>query len=330
MTRGLVLGKFLPPHAGHLHLVHFGQAMVDELVVVVGSLAREPIPGALRHRWMQELVPRARVLHLDEELPQVPEEHPQFWDLWRSALKRLVPQPIDHVFASEAYGSRLAAELGATFIPVDPSREALRVSGTAVRDNPFDQWQHLPAPVRAYACQRISVYGPESCGKTTLARALAEHFQTPWVPEHARAALEHGAGLDADSLRQFMRAQTASEDALARFANRRLICDTDPTVTPLWAELLLGGSTDSIGPPPPRHYDLTLLLRPDIPFDADPVRYAPGQRETFFERCRAWLDQLGRTVVIIEGDAFEQRLAAAIATIEALPPPNLHRGRPTS
>lgn len=325
MSRGLVLGKFLPPHAGHLHLVHVGRALVDELVVVVGSLDREPIPGALRHRWMRELAPDARVLHLHEDLPQSPEEHPRFWQLWRTALKRLVPEPIDHVFASETYGTRLAAELDATFIPVDPARDALGVSGTAVRADPFSNWHLLPPPVRAYACQRVAVYGPESCGKTTLARALAEQFHTVWVPEYARIGLEHGAPLSLASLRQFMRAQAASEDALARQANRRLICDTEPSVTPLWAELLLGESLEA---PPPRHYDLTLLLRPDIPFEADAVRFAPGQREAFFDRCRAALERAGRRFVILEGDDFDERLRTAVRAIENLAPPSLDEPRP--
>jgi hypothetical protein len=35
--------------------------------------------------------------------------------------------------------------------------------------------------------RRVVVYGPESTGKTTLARQLAEHFGAAWVPEYARA-----------------------------------------------------------------------------------------------------------------------------------------------
>src|SRR5688572_12742104 len=98
--RGLVLGKFMPPHLGHLHLVEFARSWVAELVVVVGTLAREPIPGELRHRWMKELAPWAKVVHLTDENPQDPSEHPDFWEIWRASLKRVVPEPIDWVFAS--------------------------------------------------------------------------------------------------------------------------------------------------------------------------------------------------------------------------------------
>lgn len=321
MTRGMVLGKFLPPHAGHLHLVRFAAAMVDELAVVVGSLEREPIPGALRAAWMRELCPTARVLHLDRELPQAPEEHPEFWRLWREALTEILPWPVQRVFASEHYGHRLAAELGARFVPVDPGRTALAISGTSVRADPFAHWRWLPSPVRAFACQRIAIYGPESSGKTTLARDLARHFDTVWVPEYARTALEAGAELSPDALVEIMRGQAASEDALARAADRRLFCDTDPSVTPLWAELLLGAT---IAEPPPRSYALTLLLHPDVPFVADDVRYRPDQRRAFFDRCRARLIEQERPFVEIAGD-FDTRTRQAIAAVERLPPPTLDR-----
>jgi len=39
-------------------------------------------------------------------------------------------------------------------------------------------------------CLRIVIYGPESTGKTTIAKALADTFQTAWVPEFARDYLQ--------------------------------------------------------------------------------------------------------------------------------------------
>src|SRR5205823_888204 len=81
MTHGMLLGKFLPPHLGHVYLAEFASRYADRLTVVVCSLRREPIPGELRSRWMRELFPLADVVHLTDELPQEPAEHPDFWEL---------------------------------------------------------------------------------------------------------------------------------------------------------------------------------------------------------------------------------------------------------
>ena len=82
MTRGLVLGKFLPYHAGHAHLIRAARAQVDELVVLVCSVEREPIPGALRFRWVRDSHSDCRVVHVAEEVPQAPEDDPEFWPIW--------------------------------------------------------------------------------------------------------------------------------------------------------------------------------------------------------------------------------------------------------
>ena len=79
----MILGKFMPPHAGHQYLVHFARNFVDRLTVLVCSLKSEPIAGELRYAWMRELFPDVRIVHITEELPQTPAEHPEFWTIWR-------------------------------------------------------------------------------------------------------------------------------------------------------------------------------------------------------------------------------------------------------
>src|ERR1043165_3657211 len=110
----------MPPHAGHLHLCEVAQQMSDELTIVVGALAREPIPGELRVGCVRELLPRPRVVHLTAELPQEPSEHPRFWDLWREHLRAILPAPPDRVFSSDRYGLRPAAAPRAAPLPAAP------------------------------------------------------------------------------------------------------------------------------------------------------------------------------------------------------------------
>jgi len=319
MKRGMALGKFMPPHRGHLYLAEFGKNYVDDMTVVVCSIQREPIPGELRYRWMRDLLPGVRVIHLTDEIPQEPSEHPDFWQIWRETLQRILPAPVDHVFASEPYGQRLASELGATFVPVDPGREAVPVSGTAIRHDPMTHWAYLPRCVRPYFAKRVSVFGPESTGKSTLAARLAAHYRTALVPEYARAHLEHGGGAHSVAdMEAIARGQIASEDALLPEANRLLITDTDPLVTPIWSRSLHG-----VCPPwieeqaRARRYDLTLLTDVDVPWVPDPIRYLPDDRRPFFDRCEAALREHQRPYVVIRG-SWDERFAAACRAIDAL------------
>lgn len=319
MIHGMVLGKFLPPHVGHLHLCEVARALSDELTIVVASLACEPIDGALRAAWMRELVPGANVVHHTAELPQEPAEHPAFWKLWRESLLAHLPHRPDRVFTSDAYGKRLAAELGARWVPVDPARAVFAISGTAVRADPLRHWAAIPRVVRPHFARRISVFGPESCGKSTLAVELAVALATVHVPEHARIHLEardEPAALPTrDDLAQIIDVQIALEDTLAREANRALICDTDPLLTCVWWDALFGDLPPAIlARCRERRYAHTLLCDADLPWVADPVRYRPDDRAAFFARCEAILRAADRPYTIVRGTGFA-RLAAARGAI---------------
>ncbi len=309
MTHGLVLGKFMPPHIGHLYLCEVARRMCDRLTIVVGTLAREPIDGALRHAWMREIFPNDRVIHLTDENPQQPSEAPDFWEIWRQSLTRAIGEPVDVVFASEAYGQQLARVLGARFVSVDPARETFPVSGTSVRLDPMQHWRSLPRCVRPHFVRRVSILGPESTGKTTLARALAEGLDTVMVPEWARHVLEaRGGSLEGLDWSELVRGQIASEDAIAREANRLIVCDTDPLATTVWMDALAGGCTPDLrAVAESRRYDLTLLTAPDVPWVKDDVRYLPEGGAAFFSACEAALSRAGRDYVVVRGDWRERR-----------------------
>ena len=150
MTTGFLLGKFLPPHRGHLYLIEQAVARCQRLTVLVCSIACEPIPGALRHAWVKDLCQFADVYHCTDENPQYPHESPNFWPIWIASIRRFVPIGPDLVFSSEDYGDELATRLGASHIAIDKARLAFPVSGTAVREDPRAVWHLIPPPVQAY------------------------------------------------------------------------------------------------------------------------------------------------------------------------------------
>jgi len=321
MTTGMVLGKFMPPHRGHQYLIDFARHWVDELYVVVGTLRDEPIPGQLRFRWMQNFFAgyNVNVLHLTDENPQEPGDHPDFWSIWRTSLQRILPTAPDVVFASEPYGHRLADELGARFVPVDPSRELVPVSATDIRRDPMATWSYLLPPARPWFVRRICMFGPESTGKSTLARDLARRYDTVYVAEYARTLLAtQGDEFCENDFPAIARGHLASEDAMALQANRLLFVDTDLLITTIWADTFYGRCPDWIRRlADERTYDLYLVTDVDVPWVPGPQRFLPENREAFRDRCIAELERRGRPYVLLQGD-WANRLTVACAAVDAV------------
>src|SRR5579859_511108 len=175
---GLVFGKFLPVHKGHLHLINTALEQCEDVTVLVCSLQSEPIVGWLRFGWMCDLVddPNATIKHITDEVPQHPDEHPDFWKIWTALLTENMHPETDVVFTSENYGFEVATRLNIEHVLVDIERKTIPVSGTAVRNNAFDVWDYIPDIVKPYFSKKIVLVGTESTGKTTLAKALTERF----------------------------------------------------------------------------------------------------------------------------------------------------------
>jgi len=319
--RGFVLGKFMPPHNGHVYLCDFGRAYCERLTILVCSLPDDPIPGRLRFEWMQALFPDCDVQWCEEILPQEPKDHPDFWPIWRDVVLRHGGAP-DVVFASESYGQRLADEVGARFVPVDPRRDAVPISGTAVRQDPFGCWEALPAPVRPWFVRRLCLVGPESTGKSTLAAALARRFNTVVAPEYGRTYTEaFGTEVGAADLHRIVAGHRASVAAASRQARRLLIEDTDPLLTSVWCEMLTGrrdaalDAFDALAD----HY---LLLDVGAPWTDDGTRYFPelADRRRFLDLCVAALERHGARWTLIEGQDWADRETKAVAaTVKAFP-----------
>ena len=168
--------------------------------------------------------------------------------------------------------------------------------------------------------RRISLTGPESAGKSTLAAELATRYGTTWVPEYARQYLEeNGAAYTLPDLEAIAHGQLAAEDAAARRARDLLFCDTDLLVVKIWAENAFGTCPAWVlaALAKPR-YALTLLLAPDLPWAPDPLREHPdpAQRWHFYVLYRAELVARGWPFAEVSGPAAE-RLAQAVAAIEA-------------
>ena len=319
MTHGLVLGKFLPYHAGHAYLIRSARAAVDCLTVLVCSIEREPIDGVLRHQWVAESHPDCRVVHVAEEVPQAPEDDPRFWEIWVDLIQRHAGQ-VDHVFSSERYGEELGRRIGAAHTSVDLDRTTFPVSGSAIRRDPMGLWEFLPPVVRPYFVRRVAIVGAESTGKTTLAAHLAERFQTVWVPEFGReyCITRDALTLTLDDFDAIGRGQLQAETAAASTANRLLFCDTDLATTCTWSDMIVDARPHWLAESTPdQRYALTLLLNADVPWVSDGMRVLERRRREHTARLQAELEVLGRPYTILTG-SFRARTDAASRLVESL------------
>ncbi len=229
---GIVIGRFMPPHHGHLFLVDFARNLVDTLHVLVCTLQHEPIPGELRYEWMRELCPDSRVVHITEEIPEAQRGMPGAAVIWADAVRRYVDGSVHRVFASEPYGWDLAAELDAEFVPVDPSRSNIPVSASAIREHPMREWRFIPPPVRPYYVKHVAVVAAPDVADT-----LGTELETVVVHDYGSFLgsfpLPRGHDAFRASLIDAGRASTVL--ALARHANRVLIHSVaDPSAIERW------------------------------------------------------------------------------------------------
>ena len=106
--------------------------------------------------------------------------------IWAENTLRWLGRAPDAVFTSEDYGDRYAELMGSKTSSVDKARERVPISGTAIRNDPYANWDFIEPPVRAWFAKRVCVVGAESTGNPLWRYALAESLQTAWVEEYGR------------------------------------------------------------------------------------------------------------------------------------------------
>jgi len=170
---------------------------------------------------------------------------------------------------------------------------------------------------------KIALFGPESTGKTTLAKQLAEYYETEWVPEFARDYLqekweENKHICVADDMMPIAYGQTALENQKLASANKYLFCDTNLMVTKVFSEMYYGFCDPLLNEAALKHeYDLFFLTDIDVPWEKDDIRDTPEGRETVFSVFKQTLIDTKKPFITLSGDK-ESRLKKAISIIDNL------------
>ncbi len=177
------------------------------------------------------------------------------------------------------------------------------------------------------------ILGPESTGKSTLCRMLAEHFKTLWCPEYAREYLElHGTAYQFEDLLKIAKGQQVLESGFLEQlmkeksgdkrekSNSLLFVDTDQYVMKVWCEYVFGDChTWILRQIASSSGALYLLCKPDLPWVADHLREYPDEkpRQELYHMYRDLL--IHQTVPWLEiSGNYEERFQMASKAVEVL------------
>jgi len=164
---------------------------------------------------------------------------------------------------------------------------------------------------------RVVITGPESTGKTELAQALAQRFETSWIPEYARTYVENlGRPYDYDDVIRIAQYQIIQEQEFAQGNEKKIVFfDTWLIITKVWLDLVYGKCPEWIK----EHIgstkiDLFLVCNTDLPWIFDPVRENGGdKREQLFQIYIDEISSFGFNYEIVEGFGQQRTENALIA-----------------
>jgi len=193
--------------------------------------------------------------------------------------------------------------------------------------------------------KKIVIIGPESTGKSTLCKQLAEHYKTLWCPEYAREyLLKHGMNYTFEDLLTIAKGQLALENEYVEKVRKTesqkdrkivsgrsshspltthhslLFIDTDMYVMKVWCEFVFEKChrfiLDQIIE---RKYDLYLLCNIDLLWVKDELREYPDleSRQRLYFIYKDIMVNQSVPWVDINGD-YDERLAKAITSIDSL------------
>lgn len=310
---GLVIGKFMPVHTGHLALIRFAQKHCEKLIVSMSYKPDDPIDGELRFSWLRQVVGTEQKISLAKVLDDFDDES-LAWEprtkLWADFITRQFGA-IDAIISSEDYGAPLARHLNAQNIQFDPERTENPISASLIRKQPFTYWDFIPEVVQPFFVKKICFVGPESTGKTVMTENIARRYNTEFVPEVAREMLESNDFLPEDLIK-IATAQVQRVIDKTKTANKILICDTDIITTQIYCRHYLGSVPKILNDlEEVIRYDQYFVFSPDVPWVYDPLRDLPDRREEMFNVFKSELEKRGLQYLIVSGDwAQREKLIA--------------------
>lgn len=310
---GLTLGKYAPLHKGHQHVIETALAEMDEVLVMIYDTSLTSIPLSVRARWIRNLFPSVEVIECwdgpegvsqDRDFQIMQEEY---------ILQQLGERQVTHFYSSEWYGDHVSKALNAVDRRVDEARNAVPISATEIRKDPYAHRRMMPDLVYADLITRVVFLGAMSTGKSTLVEALAQKYETTYAEEYGREYwTQHQVDrrISFEAFNEIATGHIAREDERILDANRFFFVDTNAITTYMYAldyhgrapELLTRLALENAS-----RYDLFFLCDDDIPYDDTWDRSGDQKRHIFQKQIIADLHERRIPYITVSG-SLEERM----------------------
>lgn len=317
MKLGIVIGKFMPLHNGSLTLCNVAQKLSDKIILIIITSPGDQIPVSIRKKWLKLENPNAiiKTLYIENNLTSK--------KISKSTLKTistLLPRGTIHFFGSESYIADISNALGKQYTILDSDRIAQNIKSSDLITKPYDNWFNMPFSVRISLIRRVVLVGPESVGKSTLAKNLQRYLvKEPFLPEYGRTYetfRDPGPYKDKEFY-TIVETQAAHRTALLPFSGPIFIEDTDELVTSVWVEMLLNKKIQKIENQINLPH-LYLLMDPSVPFTNEEIRYFNGQKRIdFYNKLERKLEFYDASFQVLTG-TWEDRETEARKIIKSL------------
>ena len=301
MKIGLIVGSFSPLHNGSLTLCKVAETLSEKLIVIVINAPDDQISVQLRTKWLKLEIPSAIVTHLSRSKTSPIKN--KIEEVFANLSIELESNNI-HLFSSNPSMSNIARILKFKCTILDPEKLAQDIHSKDILANPYLRWFDMPISVRLSLIKRVVLIGPESVGKSTLAKQLkASLMPHPFLPEYGRPyeVFRNSGPYKDNEFEDIIEIHAKHREALLPFSGPVFIEDTDELATAVWVEMLMNKQLLSIEKKIKLPF-LYLLLNPSVPFVPEETRYFNNEKRVqFFNRIKDKLDFYNASYIIIKG-----------------------------
>lgn len=167
--------------------------------------------------------------------------------------------------------------------------------------------------------KKVAFVGAESTGKTTISKALAEHFNTLYCPEFMRDFLQQKWDKTKEictfeDLKTISEGQISSENHFSEMVfqqknikNKILFCDTNIFELMVYSYIYFDKCDENIELMAKKHtYDLVFLTNIDVPWEKDDLRDRPNDREEILNKFKYFLTKNSVDFIFLEGNKTQR------------------------